>query len=116
MVSATRQVLIWIFVAVFFSLALNPAVEFFMRHGIKRRGHAAGITFVLALAAIALIGWAFIPTLVDQVNEFVHAIPGYVDDITKGRGRFGFLETKYHIVDRKSTRLNSSHLGISYAV
>jgi len=106
MVSATRQVLVWLFVAVFLSLALNPAVEFFMRHGIRRRGHAAAVTFVLALAAIALIGWAFIPTLVDQVNEFVHAIPGYVDDITKGKGRFGFLETKYHIVEKIRKAIN----------
>jgi len=38
--------------------------------------------------------------LVNQVNEFVQAVPGYVDDLTKGRGRLGFLETKYHIVEK----------------
>jgi predicted PurR-regulated permease PerM len=27
-------------------------------------------------------------------------VPGYVDDLTKGRGRLGFLETKYHIVEK----------------
>ena len=59
-----------------------------------------GLTFVLALLAIAAIGYAFIPTLVNQVNEFVQAVPGYADDLTKGKGRFGFLETKYHIVER----------------
>jgi predicted PurR-regulated permease PerM len=96
----TRQVITWILVSIFLALALNPAVEWFMRHGVKRRGYAAAITFVLALAAIAGIGYAFIPTLVSQVNDFVQAVPGYVDDLTKGRGRFGFLETKYHIVER----------------
>jgi predicted PurR-regulated permease PerM len=81
-------------------MALNPAVDWFMRHGIKKRGYAAGLTYVLALVAIGAIGYAFIPTLVNQVNEFVQAVPGYVDDLTKGRGRLGFLETKYHIVEK----------------
>ena len=96
----TRQVVSWVLVSIFLALALNPAVEWFMRHGVKRRGYAAGLTYVLALAAIGGIGYAFIPTLVSQVNDFVQAVPGYVDDLTKGRGRLGFLETKYHIVDR----------------
>jgi predicted PurR-regulated permease PerM len=99
-ISVTRQVISWLLVSIFLAMALNPAVEWFMRHGVKKRGYAAGLTFILALAAIAGIGYAFIPTLVNQVNDFVQAVPGYVDDLTKGRGRLGFLETKYHIVER----------------
>lgn len=96
----TRQVITWILVSVFLAMALNPAVEWFMKRGVKRRGAAAGVTYLLALLAIGGIGYAFIPTLVEQVNDFVQALPGYVDDLTKGRGRLGFLQTKYHIVDR----------------
>src|SRR5262245_1268566 len=99
-VSATRQVITWVLVSLFLAMALNPAVDWFMQHGIKRRGQAAGLTYALALIAIAAIGYAFIPTLVNQVNDFAQAVPGYVDDVTKGRGRFGFLETKYHIVEK----------------
>jgi predicted PurR-regulated permease PerM len=99
-VSITRQVIAWILVSIFLALALNPAVEWFMRHGVKRRGYAAGLTYVLALACVAAIGYAFIPTLVDQINDFVKALPGYVDDLTKGRGRLGFLQSKYHLVDK----------------
>jgi predicted PurR-regulated permease PerM len=99
-IAVTRQVISWILVSIFLAMALNPAVEWFMRHGVKKRGYAAGLTFILALAAIAAIGYAFIPTLVGQVNDFVQAVPGYVDDLTKGRGRLGFLETKYHIVEK----------------
>src|SRR5262249_640191 len=100
LLSITRQVITWLLVALFFAMALNPAVEWFLRHGIKRRGHAVGITFVLTLLAIAAIGYAFIPTLVNNINDFVQAVPGYVDDLTKGKGRFGFLETKYQIVEK----------------
>src|SRR5262249_32606753 len=59
-----------------------------------------GLACLLVLAVIAGIGFAFIPTLVDNVNHFVDAAPGYVHDLTKGRGRLGFLETKYHVVER----------------
>jgi predicted PurR-regulated permease PerM len=106
LVSVTRQVITWLLVALFLAMALNPAVEWFMRHGVKKRGYAAGLTYVLALVAIAAIGYAFVPTLVNQVNDFVHAVPGYVDDLTKGKGRFGFLETKYHIVEKIREQIN----------
>ena len=99
-----REVLTWILIAVFFALALNPAVDWFQRHGIKRRGLAAAVTFLLVLGAIAALGALFIPTLVDEVNGFVDALPGYVNDVTHRRGRLGFLESKYHVTERVRTR------------
>jgi predicted PurR-regulated permease PerM len=105
-VSITRQVISWVLVAIFLALALNPAVEWFMRHGVRRRGHAAALTYAIALVAIGAIGYAFIPTLVNQINDFVTALPGYVDDLTKGRGRLGFLQTKYHLVDKIREAVN----------
>jgi predicted PurR-regulated permease PerM len=95
-----RHVLTWVLISLFLALALNPAVEWFMRHGLKRRGSAAAVTYLLALAAIVAIGFLFIPTLVHQVNEFVSKLPDYAHDVTHGRGRLGFLETKYHIQER----------------
>jgi predicted PurR-regulated permease PerM len=95
-----RHVIVWILVSVFLALAMNPAVEFFQRRGIRRRGFAAAITYVLVLAGLAAIGVLFVPTLVNQVSDFVGKVPDYVEDITQGRGRLGFLETKYHIAER----------------
>ena len=96
----TRQVLTWILVALFFAIALNPAVDWLQEHGIRRRGYAVGLTSLGVAGVITLIGWLVIPPLVDQVNDFANKVPDYVDDLTKGKGRFGFLETKYHITDR----------------
>jgi predicted PurR-regulated permease PerM len=95
----SRRVLSWVFIALFLALALNPAVERLERR-LGRRGAATGIVSVATLVAIGLIGWLFIPILVDQVNNFAHQVPDYLDDLTKGRGRLGFLETKYHLVDK----------------
>jgi predicted PurR-regulated permease PerM len=107
-VVVARQVVTWFLIALFLALALNPAVEWLQRRGIRRRGAAVGITYLAAVAVLAGIGFAFIPTLVDQVNNFVQAVPGYVDDLTKGRGRLGFLETKYHLVEKVKEAVHKS--------
>jgi predicted PurR-regulated permease PerM len=95
-----RQIIAWILIAAFLALALNPAVDWFQRHGLKRRGAATAVTLLFAIGAIALLAALFIPTLVREVNGFAHALPGYVDDITHRRGRLGFLESKYHVTQR----------------
>ena len=102
-----RHVLTWVLVSLFLALALNPAVEWLQRHGLRRRGIASAVAYLLALGAVAGIAAAFIPTLVDQVNNFAHKVPDYVQDLTKGRGRLGFLETKYHVVERLKQAVQS---------
>jgi predicted PurR-regulated permease PerM len=113
----SRHVLTWVLISVFLALALNPAVEWFMRHGVPRRGWAAALAYFLTLAFFVGIGFTFVPTLVHQVNEFVHKLPDYVHDVTHGRGRLGFLETKYHIQERveKAVRTGGARkvLGLS---
>jgi predicted PurR-regulated permease PerM len=94
-------VLTWIAISLFLALALNPAVEWLQRRrGLKRRGAAAAIAYLLALGFFVAIGYTFVPTLVHQVNDFVNKLPDYAHDVTHGRGRLGFLETKYHIQER----------------
>jgi predicted PurR-regulated permease PerM len=102
-----REVLTWILIAVFFALALNPAVNWFQQHGIKRRGLAATVTFLIVFIAIAALGALFIPTLVDEVNGFANALPGYVNDVTHRQGRLGFLESKYHVTERVRSAIES---------
>jgi predicted PurR-regulated permease PerM len=103
-----RHVITWILISVFLALAINPLVDWLLAHGIRRRGLAVAIAYLAVLVGLAAIGALFIPTLVDQVNRFVDAVPGYVHDITKGRGRLGFLETKYHIVERVRKALQNN--------
>ena len=93
------QVLTWVAVALFLTLALNPAVGALEQRG-WRRGRATAVIFLVAIAILVALGFLFIPTLVHQVTGFANAVPGYVDDLTKGRGPLGFLERKYHIVEK----------------
>jgi predicted PurR-regulated permease PerM len=99
-VQAARSILIWIGVAVFLALALNPLVEWLMAHGIRRRGLAVAIAFVGTILAIVAVAATVVPTIVDQVNDFVNAVPDYVEELAAGRGKLGFLEREYHVTER----------------
>jgi predicted PurR-regulated permease PerM len=100
-----RHVIVWILISLFLALAMNPAVEWFQRHGIRRRGYASAVTFFLVLGAL------FVPTVVHQVTEFVGKVPDYVHDISHGKGRFGFLETKYHLPERIRDAIHKRGVG-----
>jgi predicted PurR-regulated permease PerM len=104
------HVITWILIAVFLALALNPGVEFFERHGL-RRGYATALVVILALAVIVGLGFLLIPPLVEQVRSFVDYVPQVVDDLTAGRGPFGFLETKYQIVERVQDAVHKQGAG-----
>jgi predicted PurR-regulated permease PerM len=95
-----EQVLVWTFTSLLLALALNPAIEVFQRLGVRRRGAAAALVYLVATVFIAAIGALIIPTLVQQVGDFIDALPGYVRQLTAGRGPLGFLERDYQVVER----------------
>jgi predicted PurR-regulated permease PerM len=104
----TRDVLIWVAISMFLAMALNPAVEALQARGLKRRGTAVAVVMVGAILFIVAIAALFVPTIVREVNDFANALPGYVDDLTKGRGRLGFLEREYQIVEKVRAAIEKS--------
>jgi predicted PurR-regulated permease PerM len=106
-----RRVLIWTLVSVFLALALNPAVDALERRGVGRRGAAVAIVYLVVVLVIGGLGALIVPTLVQQVNDLVDAAPGYVSDLTAGRGPLGFLETKYHVVERVTEAVEGNGSG-----
>jgi len=107
----SRRVLIWTFVSAFLAVALSPAVDALQRRGLQRRGAAAAVVYLVMIAVIAGLGALFIPTLVNQVNSLVDQAPNYVRDLTHGRGPLGFLETKYHVVERVQQAVKGNGSG-----
>jgi predicted PurR-regulated permease PerM len=75
-------------------------VDALQRHGVRRRGTAVSIVFLGAIVGIVAIAATVVPTIVAQVNDFIDAVPGYVADLTEGKGRLGFLEREYQITER----------------
>jgi predicted PurR-regulated permease PerM len=96
----SRQVLTWIAVAIFLALALNPAVEALQRRGLQHRGAAAAVTALFTIGALVAIGALFIPTLVNEVRGLAEALPGYVDDVSAGRGPLGRFSERYQLDEK----------------
>jgi predicted PurR-regulated permease PerM len=102
------RVITWVFVAVFLALALDPAVRFLQERGVRRRGAAAAVIYTSAILVAGLIAALLVPPLIDEAEGLSDAIPGYVEDITAGRGPLGFLERDYEIVERVRSGLESN--------
>jgi predicted PurR-regulated permease PerM len=114
-----RHVLAWVVIALFLALALNPLVSLIQRRTSLSRGPAIGVAYLILVIVIVGVGATFLPKLIDEVNGFVQALPNYVQDLTHGRGRLGFLETKYHIVEKVRAQVENGGatkvLGLSGA-
>lgn len=108
LVLLARSALVLIAIALFLAIALNPAVVFFQRRGLGR-GLAVAAVYLLALLIFVLVGLVLIPPLVDEVTRFIQSLPHLVSDLTKGKGPFGFLERKYHVVEK----VRSATKGVS---
>jgi predicted PurR-regulated permease PerM len=104
------RVLTWILIAALLAAALNPAVERFERRGLGRP-LAATLVFAFALLFLTGIGFLVIPPVVNQVTDFVNAVPDFVDDLTRGRGPFGWLQDRYQIVDRIQAAIERQGVG-----
>jgi predicted PurR-regulated permease PerM len=105
------QVIVWIFIALFLALAINPLVEGLQRRGVRRRGLAVSIAFGAVLVALVGLAAIFVPILVDQIGKFIDAVPGYVRDLTAGKGRLGFLEHDYHVVEKVEKAIKENSAG-----
>ncbi|MDT0116672.1 AI-2E family transporter [Microbacterium sp. PRF11] len=78
--SNLSTVLIYIAIALFVALALDPLVRFLVRRGLSR---AWSIVIVFGGLAVILAGalWLLIPPVVRQVEQFVGDIPTFVNDL-----------------------------------
>jgi predicted PurR-regulated permease PerM len=93
------QVITWVLIAIFFAIALQPVVDFLERRGLPNALAVIAVA-IASLVIVGLLAWAFIPPLVRQTTDALQALPGAVDDLTKGEGPLGFLQREYDIVGR----------------
>ena len=96
-------------IALFFALALNPAVEFFQSRGLKRHWSVFAV-YIAALVVLTLLVLVLIPPLVSQLTTLINAAPEFVDKLRQGNGPAGVLERKYRIVERVQAATNGLDL------
>jgi predicted PurR-regulated permease PerM len=77
-----KDLLIWAFVALFASFALEPAVGWLAKRGM-RRGMATGLILLgLAILTVAMVA-LMIPLVVEQLKALIHAAPDILDTISE---------------------------------
>ncbi|HUS61053.1 MAG TPA: AI-2E family transporter, partial [Acidimicrobiales bacterium] len=80
-----------------------------------RRGIATGIVFVVGLALVVGMLYAFIRPLAQQGSRFAKDLPVYVDDARDGKGAIGDLVRHYDLdeyVQKNQERLSSGVTGL----
>ncbi len=97
-VTSIGSTLLLVVVALFLAAGLNPAVEFFERHGM-RRSYAVLTVIVAALAALALFLVAIVPVITEQVQSITDNAPDWLDSLQKN-DRVQKLDAEYDIIDK----------------
>lgn len=77
--SNLSTVIIYIALALFAALGLDPAVRFLERRGLSRGWGVVIVLFALIIA-LGLIIWAIVPVVVAQITSFVKDVPGMIGD------------------------------------
>jgi predicted PurR-regulated permease PerM len=96
---AARTILVQLVVAVVLAMALEPLVHALEARGL-RRGAAVAITFTCVAIAVAAFAYLLFAPLVREFDRFANDLPTLLRDLTHGRGRLGFLERRFHVVER----------------
>ncbi len=97
---ATSQVLTWILIAVFFAVALHPAVNWVERRAaFGKRWLATLMVFLVALVLIGGLVTLFVVPLIREGSQVVADFPKIVDDARNGRGPVGGLIERYNLLE-----------------
>jgi predicted PurR-regulated permease PerM len=90
-----RTIVIQLILAIVLAMAAEPLVSFFERRGAPR-GHAVGISIVLVAIVLSAFGYLLVRPLVDESTRFVPRRPALLQHLSRGNGRRGFPETRFH--------------------
>jgi len=104
-----RSVIILIVVSMFLAVGLNPVVESLMRRGM-RRTMAIAIVFLFVISAFVGFGFAVVPPVAEQSEEFVQNIPQYLDDL-RGNSTIRQFDEDYGVIQKAQDYVTSGDLG-----
>jgi predicted PurR-regulated permease PerM len=98
LVYQTRRILVWILIAGFFAVALNPLVNWVQRR-VRRlpRWLATLLVFIVVVAVLIGLSLLFVVPLVREGAQLADDFPELVADVRAGRGRIGGLLERVHL-------------------
>jgi predicted PurR-regulated permease PerM len=110
-----REVILWILIAAFIALVLNPAVNLLQRHRF-RRGTAIGVVFAAAVVMFAGLLGLFGYPLVNSLTHVATRLPTMVSQVQKGHGWLAHTLQRFHLltwVQRNSPKLQTAANNLS---
>jgi predicted PurR-regulated permease PerM len=110
-----REVILWIFIAGFIALVLNPSVNFLQRHRF-RRGTAIGVVFASAVLVFAGLLGLFGYPLVNALTHVAERLPTMVSQVQKGHGWLAHTLQRLHLltwVQKNSPKLQTAANNLS---
>jgi predicted PurR-regulated permease PerM len=113
---STRRVLVWIAVALFLALALDPLVTALQRRGVRRRGGAVAVVYLAGLLVVAGLAALFVPLVVRQATSLVDDAPRFTEQLTSGQGPLGFLQSRFGVVDKVRGAVENNGAGTALSV
>ncbi len=110
LVGRLHEVILWVLVAAFIAVVLDPAVVFLQR---RRLGRTAAVVVVFAVAVLAFSGLLvlFGYPLVNALTHFAEQLPTMVSDLQKGHGRLARTLQHFHLlswVQRNAPKLKAA--------
>lgn len=105
--------LVLIVVSMFLAVGLNPLVEFFIRHGIKRTW-AVLVVIALVVAMLTLFVVAIVPVLSDQVTRIAENAPTWLDQLLHNK-QVQSLDDQYNIISKARDYLEKSGSKVASA-
>ena len=97
LIGRLREVILWILIAAFIALVLNPAVHFLQRHRFKR-GVAIGLVFAAAAIVFAGLLGLFGYPLVNSLTHVAKSLPTWVNQVEKGHGWLAHTLQRFHLL------------------
>ncbi len=92
-----RGVILWILIAAFIALVLNPAVNFLQRRRMRRGTAVAVVMTVALLVFVGLLGLLGYP-LVNSLTHVAGRLPTMVDQVEKGHGWLAHTLQRLHLL------------------
>jgi predicted PurR-regulated permease PerM len=96
----TRRVLTWIVIAMFFAVALHPAVTWLTEKvGWMKRWLATLLIYLAAFAFIAGLIAVFVVPLAREASQLADDLPKLIADVRAGRGPIGTLAARFKVLN-----------------